>query len=92
MTKLKQFAYEYEWRHSTTNSSINSMVVKKPRSKEHVMTMVGPVVVYDLLTTVPTIYFITNSMAVQFMGAIVAEIGRERDRLIKENDSAIRDK
>ncbi len=84
VSKLKQYAYEFEWRHGV-RSLISSMTVRTPKTREHVESMVNSVMVYDLKTNEPSIRM-TTPISLQHLDAIVEEIEREREVL-----NAIRD-
>lgn len=84
MSKLKQYRYEFEWKHGI-RSLITSMTVLTSRTGEHVETLVNSVMVYDIRTNEPSIRM-TTPISLQHLDAIVEEIEREREVL-----NAIRD-
>lgn len=88
MTKrLKQYTYVFEWKHGDTASIITFIGTNTPRSNEFVAGQSGPAVyVYGMLSDEP---FIKMSQApLQQLDAIVAEIKRERLRLLQAKEDA----
>ena len=84
MSKLKQYHYEFEWKHGI-RSLITSMTVYGLISGEVVSTTGNGVMVYDIRTNEPSVRMITP-ISLQHIDAIVEEIKREREAL-----NAIRD-
>jgi hypothetical protein len=79
----------FEWKHGDTASIITFIGTNTPRSNEFVSATNGPIVyVYGMLSDEP---FIKMSQApLQQLDAIVAEIKRERKRLLQAKEDAER--
>ncbi len=84
MSKLRQYHYEFEWRHGI-RSLITVMTVLTPKTGKLVTSMVNSIMVYDIKTNEPSIRM-TMPVSLQHLDAIVEEIEREREVL-----NAIRD-
>lgn len=89
MKRLRSYSYEFEWKHGDTASMITYMGVRTPRSKKFVSAMSGPgVVVYGILSDEP--FVAPGRFPLQHFDAIVAEIKRERERLLQAKADAER--
>ncbi len=84
MTKLKQYHYEFEWRHGA-RSMITKMTIRARISGKVVSETVNGAMVYDIRTNEPSVRMI-SMISLQHIDAIVEEIKREREVL-----NAIRD-
>lgn len=88
--KLRQYKYEFEWEHGKTASMITKFLVKTPRSGKFVSQTNGAsVIVYGMTSDEPFVKF--SNFPLQHLEAIVAEIKRERDRLVKAMEDAERE-
>ena len=83
--QLRQYKYMFVWQHGDTASTIVHMRVSTPRSDEFVSAVNGPgVIVFGMVSDEPFVRL--SGFPLQHLDAIVAEIKRERARLLEDSN------